>query len=311
MYYALQPQLHEISLQEANEDILTVGYIETGELTEAIQRFRFYETSAEDCVNERDNYRNAVEVYEDYTFGMINIVDAKNVYASTDRLAFFFRKNLLLVVSLRDEDGSTRQTFLDTIRRYKPETVTLERLIFSILESTIRRDSIELDLMEKHINALEDLVDSRQDEKAISGCIYDLKKKLLILRSYYEQIIDIGEALSENENDIFEEEALHFFALLSQKAERLSGSVSMLCDELNQLRDAFQSSLDYRLNQTMKLLAIITTLCLPMSLIVGWYGMNFNNMFLPNTGYGYPLIIGVCVIVVTTLMVIFKRKGLL
>lgn len=311
MYYRLTPELAEIEPSQVDGASLTAGYIEQDELESAIARFGFWDTSAKECLEERDNYRNTIEVYEDYTFGLVNIVNAQDVYANSDRLAFFIKKNLLLVTSLRDEDGSTRQAFLNALRRYKPASVTLEKLLFAFMDQTINRDGVELDKIERHISALEELIAENQTEHQLSGIIYKLKKKLLILRGYYEQLIDIGEELEENENDIFENESLHYFALLTAKAERLSGSVSMLCDELNQLRDAYQATMDYRLNETMKLLTIITIVCLPLTLIVGWYGMNFPNMYLPNTEIGYPVVIGACVLIMTTVLIIFKRKGLL
>lgn len=311
MYYLISPQLTEIDVAQADLSALTVGYIEYDDLADALVRFGFTDTSAEDCLNERDNYRNAIEVYEDYTFGMVNIVDVKNVYAPSDRLAFFLRKNLLLVVSLRDDDGSTRQAFLNALKRYKLGALTMEKLIFTFLESTIRRDNVELDMLEQHINQLENIIAEKRPDQKLSGAIYALKKKLLILRSYYEQVIDIGEGLAENENDIFEAENLHYFNLLTQKAERLSSAVSILCDELNQLRDAYQSAMDYHLNVTMKLLTMITIVCLPLTLIVGWYGMNFNNMLLPNVDIGYPLVILACVALVGMVLTIFKKKGML
>ena len=311
MYFSLKPELREIAPEEAAVNELAVGYIEKEELAEAIRLFGFADTSAEDCLNERDNYRNAIEVYDDYTFGMVNIVNVRNVYEVSDRLAFFFRRNLLLVVSLRDEDGSTRRTCLDALKRYKPTAVTMEKVIFSVLESTIQKDSAELELTERHINALEELVAKNQDPKKLSACLYDMKKKLLILRSYYEQIIDLGEGLEENENELFQEDALHYFALLTQKAERLSGTVSMLCDELNQLQNSHQAAMDYRLNETMKLLTVITIICLPLTLIVGWYGMNFPNMFLINSDVGYPIVCVCCVVIVSGLLVFFKKKGML
>ena len=311
MYFSLQPELREISPEEAAENELAVGYIEKDELADAILRFGFTDTSAEECLNERDNYRNAIEIYDGYTFGMVNIVNVRNVYENSDRLAFFFRENLLLVVSLRDDDGSTRQTFMDALKRYKPTVVTMEKVIFAILESTIKKDSTELEMTERHINALEELVAKNQDPQKLSACLYDLKKRLLILRSYYEQIIDIGEGLEENENELFTEDALHYFALLTQKAERLSGTVSMLCDELNQLQNSHQAAMDYRLNETMKLLTVITIICLPLTLIVGWYGMNFPNMFLINSDVGYPIVCVCCVVIVSGLLVFFKKKGML
>ena len=105
-----------------------------------------------------------------------------------------------------------------------------------------------------------------------------MKKKLLILHNYYEQLIDVGEELLENRNDIFDDEHLHYFKLFTKKAERLSQSVERLRESIVQLREANQANMDYNLNYVMKMFTVVTTVFLPLTLIVGWYGMNLKHM---------------------------------
>lgn len=310
MYYRLQPSLAPVEPAEAGRDpsALIVGYIGPEELIGAIERFGFSDVTPEMCLADRDHYRNLVDVFEDYTFGLVSIVDVNSVYAPFDRLAFFIRKNLLLVVSIRDEDGNMREAFAGALRRYKPETVTLEKLIFAVLESTISHDAQGLARIEQAIGSLEEAVALSHADKSLSARIYEQKKQLLLLRGYYGQLIDLGEALEENENEIFEEDALHYFALLTAKAERLSDSVNLLCDELNQLRDALTASMDYRLNHIMEIFTIISGIFLPLTLLVGWYGMNFKNMPELESPYGYPLFIVLCVGLAVAGLVFFKKK---
>ena len=308
MYYRLLPQLQPIEPEDIDLSVLTAGYIDCDGLEAAIDRFGFTDISPEACLADRDNYRNLVDVYEDYTFGLVSIVDVNSVYDVSDRLAFFFRKNLFLVVNLRDEDGSTLETFQATLRRYRPESVTLEKLIFAMLESTINKDAQGLKRIEMKIDELEETVALGNADKTLSVHIYEQKKQLLILRGYYEQLIDLGEALEENENEIFENDALHYFALLTAKAERLSGAVNMLCDELNQLRDALTATMDYRLNHIMEIFTIISGVFLPLTLMVGWYGMNFEHMPELESPYGYPLFIVLSVVLALGCLIVFKRK---
>ncbi len=308
MYYRLLPQLQPIEPEDIDLSVLTAGYIDCDGLEAAIDRFGFTDISPEACLADRDNYRNLVDVYEDYTFGLVSIVDVNSVYDVSDRLAFFFRKNLFLVVNLRDEDGSTLETFQATLRRYRPESVTLEKLIFAMLESTINKDAQGLKRIEMKIDELEETVALGNADKTLSVRIYEQKKQLLILRGYYEQLIDLGEALEENENEIFENDALHYFALLTAKAERLSGAVNMLCDELNQLRDALTATMDYRLNHIMEIFTIISGVFLPLTLMVGWYGMNFEHMPELESPYGYPLFIVLSVVLALGCLIVFKRK---
>ncbi|MEG0995643.1 MAG: CorA family divalent cation transporter, partial [Clostridia bacterium] len=242
-------------------------------------------------------------------FGLVNIVDVNAVFSESDRLAFFFRKNLFLVVNLFDSDGSTRESFMATLRRYRPETVTLEKLIFALLENGISHDGRELDIIEHDIALLEESVVHNPVDRSLNARLYEHKRRLMVLRSYYEQLIDIGEELEENENDIFEEESLHYFGLLTAKAQRLSSAVSMLCDELNQLREAHEAAMEYSLNNLMKVFTVITIIFLPLTLMTGWFGMNFTYMPSLDSPIGYPLFIVTCVAIVIVTLCFFKRKG--
>ena len=69
--------------------------------------------------------------------------------------------------------------------------------------------------------------------------------------------------------------------------------------------------MDYNLNNTMKIFTVVTTVFLPLSLIVGWYGMNFTNMPELTWKYGYLAVILLSVAVVIFCFWFFKKKKLL
>ena len=127
-------------------------------------------------------------------------------------------------------------------------------------------------------------------------------------KDYYEQLIDIGETLQENENDLFEEEDLRYFKIFTDKSERLSNNAQLLCDNLIHLREALDATLNYNLNNTMKLFTMVTIIFQPLTLIVGWYGMNFTNM--PELGwkFGYLYVILLCLAVAGAILYYFKKK---
>lgn len=75
------------------------------------------------------------------------------------------------------------------------------------------------------------------------------------------------------------------------------------------MRDAYQSLVDAKQNDNMKFLTIMSTIIFPLTLITGWYGMNFENM--PELKTGYPVIILVSIVVVLFCLVLFKKKKIL
>ena len=87
----------------------------------------------------------------------------------------------------------------------------------------------------------------------------------------------------------------------------LRSETQMLREYATQISGEYQAQVDILQNRVMKLLTIVTTIFLPLSLIVGWYGMNFDMPEL-SWEYGYPVIIVVAVAVVVLLVRYFRRK---
>ena len=82
----------------------------------------------------------------------------------------------------------------------------------------------------------------------------------------------------------------------------------MLREYATQISSEYQAQVDLGQNRIMKLLTIVTTVFMPLTLITGWYGMNFINMPELQWEYGYPAIIIVSILVIIGCMSVFRRK---
>ena len=147
--------------------------------------------------------------------------------------------------------------------------------------------------------------------KNVNEQILAYNKKLVSLRNYYEQLVGIAERLYENENGIFDGEKAYYFKTVADRSNRLCSEINLFRENLVRLREAYQARLDLKMNSTMKLLPVITVIFLPLTLITGWYGMNFVNMPELSSPYGYPAVIAVSVAIVISCIIIFRKKKLL
>ena len=85
----------------------------------------------------------------------------------------------------------------------------------------------------------------------------------------------------------------------------------LLRENILQLRELYQSQQDAQQNKVMCILTVVTTLFLPLTLLTGWYGMNFINMPELHWEYGYVAVIITAVVIVLLEIVYFKKKKLL
>ena len=136
----------------------------------------------------------------------------------------------------------------------------------------------------------------------------DMRYLLLRLKQYYEQFEEIFEELCDNDNDVISEDFLKYFEILDSRSGRLSKEVMNLREYIVQVRESYEAQIDIEQNRLMKVFTIVTSIFMPLSLIAGWYGMNLK---MPEFEfeYAYPVVIGVCVLIVIIWMLIFKKKG--
>lgn len=293
-----------------------VGLITLQELQDDYVMYGFPEQTVTECSSNLYNFRSNNYVLDDLVFVVLDLINLLDVFGEKDRIALYIRNDLCLIVDVRDEDGSIRKQFESVVQRYETNGQGLkqtvpEKFLYHFLNLLIFDDRKFLENMEFHMSNLETKMMKEQIEPAFINEILSIKKELMYIWNYYEQLIDVGETLRDNENDIFPEENVRRFAIFTDRATRLSENVKYLKEYTVQLRETHDAMLDYNLNNIMKLLTVITTVFLPLTLIVGWYGMNFANMPELSWKYGYVGVIVFSVMVVVFCIVAFKKHKLL
>ena len=136
----------------------------------------------------------------------------------------------------------------------------------------------------------------------------DIRGDLRDIRTHYSQLIDLSQELEENENNFFKQDNIRFFKLFTNRVSRLYDIVNSLLDYTIQIRDTYESRIEVKQNRIMTLLTVVTTIFMPLTLIAGWYGMNFKYMPELNWEIGYPLVFIVSVLIVVLSLVFFKMK---
>ena len=139
------------------------------------------------------------------------------------------------------------------------------------------------------------------------GEIITLRKQLLMMKRYYEQFLNVLDSMLENENDIFDGKTLRSFKLLSKRMERSYGNILNLREYVTQIRESYEAEVDISLNTTMKIVTVVTTIFLPLTVIAGWYGMNFQ-MPEYNFSHGYLMVILLSILFIGIGIAFFKKN---
>lgn len=263
-----------------------------------------------DLNTERSYFRSSLDVYDDSSVGYLNIINVDDLEADMDRVLFIIKKELLCLVSIQDQDGSEAALLASILEQEKNHT-SIARVFYRFLERLLRGGNRKLESIEDELLTLEDRVVSGQAEEGMNRTIYGYRRQLSLIRNYYEQLLDIALELEEDENQLFEDKHESFFRVLSTRAERLITGVRALSESLTQLREMLDAALNYALNNIMKVFTLITAIFLPLTLIVGWYGMNFKHMPELEWKLAYPVLLLVFVLIVAATVAFFKKKKLM
>ncbi len=308
MYYQICDAITEIKLQNFDPEILTVGIISLEELEQCYGEFGFSYLTVEECKNDNQHLHGNLNSYYDYMFGVIVALNPGQIVKIQDRIGIYMKKNLLLIVIIEDKDDSTRMKFFDLLEHLNLSKMSFERLIFGFLERFINEDYNLLVEVEEDLSEHEDKIIARTVDDDFNAQITGIRKKLLLLDNYYQQFVAIGEELEENSADLFIDENLHYFRIFSGRAARLSNNTRALQEYSVHVRESYHAQLDNDMNRIMKMFTVVTTVFLPLTLIVGWYGMNFTTMPEITWQYGYLYVILLSIIVAILCFFFFKKK---
>ena len=216
----------------------------------------------------------------------------------------FIQKEKLLIIA--DENKQLTAAFSYMLNN-KIADLTVGKILCTLLSYLLENDTKYLETLEQNIISLEDEIIQNKHQKNYVGNIVAFRKELLALKRYYMQLQDVFESIYSNENNFFNRNALRLFKLLGGKVDRFYQSILHMQDSVTQIREAYQSEVDINLNTIMKIFTVITAVFLPLTLIAGWYGMNFN-MPEYRSVWGYPIVIVVSAVVVITFLLFFKKR---
>ncbi|KNZ41716.1 magnesium transporter [Acetobacterium bakii] len=243
------------------------------------------------------------ESHDGFDFVTLNIPEAINEGGKPHRLCIYFTDKFLLFVS--DHDDFFKNLIFD-IEAEKIKNISPGKIIRLFFDKLTLDDRFILEKIEQEIAKLEeDLIMSKTDE--LIPFLIAFRKKLLSLKRYYEELLEISESIEENENELIDKKELRYFKIHTNRVNRLYNGVVNLRDYGSQIRETYQEQMDINLNYVMKVFTVITSIFLPLTLIVGWYGM---NIIMPefHWEYGYHFVIVLCLAVVTVTLIYFKKN---
>ncbi len=299
MYYRIDKRLEEITRDQITDGLFVAL------LTSAEHKSGTLPDGFDPAIMPKFEHAHfsKAEVMPDMLCGTFSVPHKKS---SDKRIRFGYciKKTGIVFV---DDSGLTKSIVKKIAETITWKETSIGHFFYTFLEILIENDLRYLEGIEDTLSKLEAAV-LADDIDSFSYKIIKIRKEILACSHYYSQLTDVGLELVENENELFTPSALSMFKLFSDRAHRLRGETQMLREYSLQISEAYQTQIDIRQNVVMKIFTVVTAIFLPLTLLVGWYGMNFKNMPELSWIYGYPLVVVISICIVIYCLWIFKKK---
>ncbi len=247
-----------------------------------------------------------VQVFTDCILGTLLLPIKKDRITGKLKISYYLNREVFFLIG----DNKEIMHILGKVHSGAVgRSLSTSELFCQFLNVAIDEDVFYLEKIE---NAL-----SRLEEEALDSIISDFQKRLApnrtelrTLHSYYGQLLNLCAELRSSISDFVSEEDAIRFGYIKDRVEYLNSRVEELSEYAMQVRDIHQAHLDLRQTKSMNLLTVISAIFLPLTLIAGWYGMNFVNMPELKWFFGYPGVFIISAVIVIAEIWIFKKKGI-
>lgn len=244
------------------------------------------------------------DLFHNCIVGTFVIPDKEDLINKENSFGFYMdRENLIFI-----DDGKISREILDNIEKNQLlDKEHIPHFLFEFMTYLISDEVAFLQQFEEGMSKMEEQV-LRNQFCEIQESMLRNRKKLRRLNSYYNQLIDMSQTMTENYNHLLDEEECQLFHMYADRVDRLAEHAKNLKEYALQIHEMYQTQNQVRQNRIMQFLTVVTTVFMPLTLLTGWYGMNFAVMPELQWKYGYGAMCIVSLILILMEMIYFKKK---
>ena len=265
--------------------------------------FHFHQLSIEDCVFSFNSPK--LDYYENYNFFVLNTINQDTL--DPIEVSLFVGNKYIVSYhtnELVELDEAWERAKINEKNWDKGPSYIAHQILDKIVDyffPAINKIQNKLDEIENNVK--KSPIHTLMDE------IFRLRIDLLKLRRTINSMRDLLYRILNSERLIGFHEHKLYFSDIHDHLVKLSDMVASNREITSDMRDNYLSINSSRMNKNMMVLTVITTIFIPLTFIVGIYGMNFQNMPELNWKYGYFIVLLIMAIIATQMFLWFKRKG--
>ncbi|MFA6151147.1 MAG: CorA family divalent cation transporter [Chitinophagaceae bacterium] len=274
----------------------------TEELSEIAARFGLHPELVKDCL--QPGHLPKLENLDKYSFLIFRVYtesdfpEADTVQELTNKIAIFYSEKFIITLHRRKQNiFSNLRELTRNPTKCSSSLSLLNELIWACLR-TFEEPSQQL---AKSVDYYEEITFLKPKKAPLLRGLYYLKRKTDLIRRMLKLSYPIIDFIDDKSGNVMTRDTRDYFVKLQSQFDDLS-------ENTHQLLNIYFSASAQRTNETMRILTIFSVFFMPLTFIVGIYGMNFEFMPELKARYGYPIVLGVMAVVIIIIFFWFKKK---
>jgi magnesium transporter len=295
-----------INIKPGMVNWINVDCLHESKLIEKLQlHFNLHSLLIDDILNDQ---RPKAEEYDDYLFftlKMLYRIDGNDI--DYEQISFVLGQDYL--ISFQEKEGDLFDAFRERIRldQGKVRKRKADYLLYRLIDIIVDNYYTILDHLGEQIDEIEDDIQKNPSAQTFQK-IQAIKKELIYLRKAVYPLRDAISRVIKNEYSFIEEENIRYFSDTYDHVIHIIDSLDTYKDLTSSVLDIHINTMNTKMNEVMKVLTVISTIFIPLTFIVGVYGMNFDYMPELRWHWGYTSVWGVMIAIVIGMLGFFKYK---
>lgn len=275
--------------------------------------FNLHPLIQEDIVN--THQRPKVEQYENCIFVVMRMLQYSEEHQAIDSEQISIILGSNYVLSFQETDRSAFHPVIERLKILKSRIRTLgpDYLAYTLIDNVTDHYFSLLNALGEQLEITEDALMDDPDEDTFQQ-IHSLRKQVIFTRKSIWPTRDMLNSIIRDDSELINESTKIYLRDVYDHMIQIIDNIENYRDIILGMHDMYMSHVSNRMNEVMKVLTIIATIFIPLTFIAGIYGMNFNTEISPynmpelSWYYGYPIFLGIMIVVAALMVIYFKRK---
>ena len=313
---ATSPKLEECKVYKNKPTVTWInidGLHQVDMVEKLCQCFDLHPLTVEDILN--TNQRPKVDVFDEYVYLVVRMHHhhEETGEIASEQISFVLGDNFLL--TFQETVGDTFDSVRNRIQQNKGRVRKMgpDYLTYALIDSIVDNYFTVLERVGEEIEELEEELIERPGKETMQAIHY-MKREMILLRKSIWPLREVISSLHRDEIPQVSEDISMFLSDLYDHTIQVIDTIETFRDMISGMLDIYLSSISNRMNEIMKVLTLFAAIFIPLTLVAGIYGMNFNTekspFNMPELGwyYGYPFALGLMAVIGIAMLVYFKTR---